>query len=166
MASDMFLMFEKSLKVAPLGETTDKENPGTKGWMEIDSFSFGGSQPVVITSGKTGAAVERVSLQDVSVTKALDNASPQLFQAAIIGAHFPKAHLVCRRAGETPVTYLTVDFTEVFVTSFGTSGAAGVPPSETLSFAYGKIELTYTPQKVAGLAGDKNPVSWDVTKNE
>ena len=57
--------------------------------------------------------------------------------------------------------------TNVIVSSVSTSGGGGGEPVETVTFNYGKIEWTYTPQKRAdGSAGAKQVAGWDLQTNK
>lgn len=56
------------------------------------------------TGGGQGAG--KVNVQDMSFTKYVDKASPDLLLNCCNGKHFDKAVLVVRRAGEQPLDYL------------------------------------------------------------
>ena len=49
-----------------------------------------------------------MNVQDLSITKFIDLASTDIFLATCNGKHIPEATLVVRKAGETPLEYLTI----------------------------------------------------------
>jgi type VI secretion system secreted protein Hcp len=160
MAMDMFLSLD-----GVTGEAT-RQNYG--GWIELDSFSFGASNPVSIGTGSTGAGAGKVSLSSFNVMKRTDSSSPILFQKCCSGQHFSKATVALNKAGGTAsVKFLQYDFTEMYTESIQWSGGAGGDdtPAEAISFAFASINVTYTPQKVDGTAGSAVVAGWDVKAN-
>lgn len=155
MAYDAFLKIE-----GVDGESTRDKHEGE---IEILSFSWGVSNPTTIGTG-SGAGAGRASLTSFNVMKKSDKASPKLFQHCAQGKHFPKATVVFRAAGgENSLEYLKYEFEEVFVESVQWSGSSGGDdrPTESLSLAFGKVEVTYTPQTAAGDPGAPVVASWD-----
>jgi type VI secretion system secreted protein Hcp len=63
-----------------------------------------------------------------------------------------------------PLDYLVYDFEEVYVTSINWSGAEGGDPvpHESISFAFGKVVVTYKIQGPDGTAQGDKVGSWDV----
>jgi type VI secretion system secreted protein Hcp len=165
MAYDAFMWFTGG-QPTPKGESTDKIY-SPKGAFEIYSFSWGASNPVTIGSATTGAGAGKVSISSFNVMKRMDKASPVLFLACCKGSHYDKADIVLRKAGGEAVEYLTYTFSEVFVESIQWSGSSGGDdtPTESLSFAFGKVEMKYTPQAAKGEKATAVPASWDLTKN-
>lgn len=165
MAYDAF-MWLKGGKPEAKGETTDKAYKDKKAF-EIYSFSFGASNPTTIGSAKGGAGSGKVSLSSFNIMKRMDAASPALFLNCCKGEHFTDAHIVLRKAGGDALEYLSYDFTEVFVESIQWSGSSGGDdvPTESVSFAFGKVDMKYTPQLGKGEKGTPIPASWDVRAN-
>ena len=165
MAYDAF-MWLKGGEPEAKGESTDKTF-ASKGAFEIYSFSWGASNPVTIGSATGGAGAGKVSISSFNVMKKTDSASPALFLNCCKGKHFTEAHVVLRKAGGEALEYLTYDFEEVFVESVQWSGSSGGDdvPTESVSFAFGKVDLKYTPQKGKGEKGTPIPATWDVRTN-
>jgi type VI protein secretion system component Hcp len=101
---------------------------------EILSFSWGATQGGTLTGARSGAG-GKVRFQDLTITRKVDSASPKLFQACASGQHFPKLRLVS--GGRTLV------FDDVVIANVRTNG--GNAPTETLTFDYGKVEITGQP---------------------
>jgi type VI secretion system secreted protein Hcp len=157
MAMDTFLFLD-----GVSGETT---RAGYSGWIELDSFSFGASNPVSIGTGSTGAGAGKVSLSSFNVMKRTDSSSPLLFQKCCTGQHYAKASVALNKAGgNSAVKYLVYDFKEMYCESIQWSGGAGGDdtPAEAISFAFASINVTYTPQLADGTAGSAVVAGWDV----
>src|SRR5262249_56590322 len=99
MAMDMFI------KIGELkGESRDKTH---KDEIDVLAWSWGISNSGSAQVGG-GAGAGKCNVQDLSFTKYLDKASPDLMLACCNGKHFPKATLTVRKAGENPLEYLLV----------------------------------------------------------
>jgi len=166
MAYDAFMWFTGG-EPTPKGETTDETYKG-KGAFEIYSFSWGASNPVTIGSAATGAGAGKVSLSSFNIMKKLDKSSPVLFHACCTGSHYATANVALRKAGGKAMEYLTYVFTEVFVESIQWSGSSGGDdmPTESVSFAFGKVDIKYFPQDEKGGQGTAVPASWDLRANK
>jgi type VI secretion system secreted protein Hcp len=97
MAVDMFLKLD-DVK----GESKDSKH---KEEMDVLAWSWGASQSGSTHLGSGGGA-GKVSVQDVSLTKYVDKASPNLLKFCCNGKHFKEAVLTVRKAGEKPVEYI------------------------------------------------------------
>jgi type VI secretion system secreted protein Hcp len=159
MAFDTFL----DIKDVP-GESTAK---GMEGKIEIFSFSFGASNPVTIGSTAGGGGGGKVAVSSFNIMKKTEKSSPKLFGACARGDHYDKAVVTLRKAGGTSgqVVFLTYEFEEVYVESIQWSGSSGGDdtPTESVSFAFGKVTITYTGQDKTGKGAQPIVASWDVT---
>lgn len=163
------MAFDAFLKIDGIpGESTDDKH---KDWVEILSYSFSADQPASATkSSAGGASTERVNLGDFSIVKALDKASPKLFEFCCTGKHIKEITLSLCRSGGDKVKYMEYKLEEVIVSSFRPGGSAkggDKLPVEEVTFDYGKIKTTYTQQKRAdGSGGGQVTGGWDATKNK
>ena len=83
--------FDMFLKIDGIdGESQDKTHPNE---IQIDSFSWGESNPTSIVPGGGGG---KAVAQDFHFAAALSKASPNLMLACAIGAHINQALLTCR----------------------------------------------------------------------
>jgi type VI secretion system secreted protein Hcp len=145
------------------GEATAK---GFEKKIEIFSFSWGASNPVTIGPGSSGAAGSRVSISSFNVMKKTDVASPKLFSACCLGTHIDKITVSMRKqtgAGGQEA-FLIYKFEEAFVESIQWSGSSGGDdtPTESVSFAFGKVTVEYKTQGKDGKLVAGTPVVWDV----
>ncbi len=152
------------LKLAGVeGEAKDEKHTNE---IEIMSFSFGvsnqGSGAIGVGSGASKARVN-----DLTVSKYVDKASPGLFQNCCIGKSFATATLTVRKAGgDSPVNYLVYDMDEVFITNVSTSGSdGGGIATETVSLNFAKMTVTYTEQNADGSAGAATPKWYSVKEH-
>ena len=157
MAVDMFLKLD-DVK----GEARDSKH---KDEMDVLAWSWGMSQSGTTHMGGGGGA-GKVNVQDLSLTKYVDKASPNLVMATCNGKHFKEALLTVRKAGETALEYLKVTMKEVMVTAVSTGGSGGedrLTENVTLNFAAFKVE--YTPQTAKGAGEAAIEAAWDIAEN-
>lgn len=159
--------FDAFLKIATVpGESTDDKH---KDWIETLSFSWGLSQAMGGAASATGAhAGQRVDIQDFSVVKQLDKASPKLFLACCAGEHIKDVTLEICKAGGTKQKYMTYKFSDVLVSSVrpgGSANGADAIPLEEVSFRFAKCQLEYIPIDKTGKPQGQVPAGWDLTKN-
>lgn len=138
---------------------------------EIDvlSWSWGLSQPGGMGVGG-GGGVSEVNVHDLSFTKYVDNASPNLFSACCKGTHYKEdtgAVLTMRKPGDNPLEYLKIEMGDVLISSVSVSGSGGGDyPMESVSLNFAKVKVTYVPQQEDGSGGAENPKGWDIKKHE
>src|SRR5271168_179991 len=138
MASDYYLLID--------GVNGESQAVGMTNYIELDSFSFGASNPADV--GGKGLSAGKASLSDFSFTCGLDAASYQILKDLYTGKHVTTVTFKGRKTGgdAKPYTYLEVDFKNCYITSHGTGGGAQGIPSQSVSFAYEEIEFQYYTQ--------------------
>ncbi len=158
MAVDMFFKID-----GIAGESRDDKH---KGEIDVLAWSWGMSQSGTTHMG-TGGGAGKVNVQDLSFTKYIDKATPNLMLFLSNGKHIKEATLTVRKAGETPLEYYVLKLTEVMVTSLTTGGSGGqdrLTENVTLNFA--KYELDYKPQKADGSGDAAVKVGWNIAENK
>ena len=115
--------------------------------MEINGFDMGVTQPGSAASG-TGLGTGKAKLDDFSFTIVYGKASPTLMMFCGTGKHIATATLVCRKAGGSQETYLTIVFKELIISSYKTNGPGGDEPNptDTVTFNYTNISIDYAQQ--------------------
>lgn len=156
MAMDAYLKIE-----GVEGEATAKD---FQNQIDLYSFSWGVSNPANAGMG-TGLGAGRATLSSFNLMKKTDKASPGLFQACCSGKHFEKATVSMRKAGGEQVVFLKYEFSTIFIESVQWSGSSGGDdvPTESLSFAFEKVDIEYFPQAAKGSTEGKVAASWDTT---
>ncbi|MFV9654099.1 Hcp family type VI secretion system effector [Pseudomonas yangonensis] len=159
MAVDIFI------KIGDIkGESQDKTH---KDEIEVLNWSWGMSQSGNMHTG-TGGGAGKVSIQDLSLTKYVDKATPNLMMHCSSGKHVPKVTLTVRKAGgDTQVEYLIINLEEVLISSLSTGGSGNddrLIENITLNFA--KVTVDYQPQKADGTKeGGPIKYGWNIRSN-
>ena len=123
------------------------DGPGF-GPFEVLAWSWGASNSGTTHTGG-GAGAGKANVQDLSLTKYLDENSPRLIKALVTGQHFAGATLTWIGAKGAPT--VTLDLDEVLITSVSTGGSsseARLTENVTLNFAkftfsYNSVTMSY-----------------------
>ena len=159
MAVDMFLSLE-----GVTGESRDKTH---KDKMEILSWSWGMTQSGTAHRGG-GMGGGKASVQDISVVKYVDKASPEIWKRCFSGKHFEKGQLIIRKAGDTPLEYMVYDLTHILITSASTGGSGGEDAlTENLSLNFRDVKFVYTEQdeSTGGAKSGKPEMTLKIAEN-
>jgi type VI secretion system secreted protein Hcp len=113
-AVDMFLKMS-----GVVGESRDDRHAGE---MDVLAWSWGASTGNARTAK---GLIPTACIQDLSVTKWIDSASPQLITNGVTGAVARDAILTVRKAGAHPVEYLVLRMQGVSVAAYQTGGSGG-----------------------------------------
>ncbi len=145
------------------GETTDEK---FKEHIEVLSWSWGESNSGSHGSGG-GGGTGKVNMQDFHFVMQFGKHSPKLIMACAKGDHIPKALLTCRKAGGKQEEYLTIEFSDLMISSYQTGSSAGSPrPTDQCSFNYTKVEMNYNEQKPDGSVGGNFEAGYDLALNK
>ncbi|HEV7137955.1 MAG TPA: type VI secretion system tube protein Hcp [Steroidobacteraceae bacterium] len=159
MAVDMFLELD-SVK----GETADKAFK-SKNAMDILAWSWGLSNSGTFHAG-TGGGAGKASFQDISITKYIDLASPNLMLFCANGKHITKGVITVRKAGENPLEYLKITMQNILVSSYSTGGSGGEDRlTENVSLNFGSVKVEYAQQAEKGGKAGSNDFGWDIAQN-
>jgi len=146
------------------GESQDDKH---KEEIDVLAWSWGMSQSGTTHMG-SGSGAGKVAVQDISFTKQVDKSTPVLMQACSSGKHYGEAKLVVRKAGESPLEYVTITMTDVIITSISGGGSGGDDTlTENVTLNFGAVNYDYQAQKKDG-AKDGGPVKfgWDIAANK
>jgi type VI secretion system secreted protein Hcp len=157
MAVDIFLKLD--------GVTGEAQDQSHKDEMDILAWSWGMSQSGTTHMGSGGGA-GKVNVQDLSVTKYVDNATPTLMKFCCKGKHIDTGKLTVRKAGDEPLEYIVIEFQELLISSISTGGSGGEDRlTENLSLNFREFHLTYKQQTKEGGDGGSPDVKWDIALN-
>jgi type VI secretion system secreted protein Hcp len=160
MALDMFINMGANI----VGESADSVQ-GKAGDIDVLAWGWGMSQSGTTHMGSGGGA-GKANFQDLSFTKYIDSASNALMIALAKGTHIPTVKLLARKAGEGQIPYITMEMSEVLVTSVSTGGSGGedrLTENVTLNFA--KVKYTYNAQTKAGAKAADKIFAWNIAEN-
>jgi type VI secretion system secreted protein Hcp len=120
---------------------TGEGTAGT-GSIEINSFQWGVSRGS--TTAATGASAGKAHLNDLTVTREIDAASPTFFSDCYSGKHFTEVDLFIQSAGEgIGGDSLTIKLIHAVVTSVTWNGGAGDTPVENVTFGFQADQIIY-----------------------
>jgi type VI secretion system secreted protein Hcp len=158
MAVDMFLKLD-----GINGESGDSKH---KNEIDLLAWSWGQANSGTFHQGSGGGA-GKASFHDLSVTKFVDKASPDLYSACASGKHIASGTLVVRKAGgENPVEYMTITLDQILVSSVSTGGTQGEERlTENISLNFAKIKVEYKTQDSGGKSGAGGTFSWNIAAN-
>lgn len=157
MAVDMFLKLD-----GVKGEAADSKH---KGEIEVLSWSFGMSNAGSAHHGG-GGGTGKVNIHDLSFTKHVDAASPNLMLFCCNGKHIDNAVLTVRKAGENPLEYLKIKMEQVFVSSVSTAGHGSEQLTENVTLNFSKFHTEYTPQGAKGSGEAAQQMGWDISAHK
>jgi type VI secretion system secreted protein Hcp len=161
MAVEMYLQID--------GITGESQKSGVQGWIEVTSFSFGGSNPSGVLHGM-GSGTGKWTPESFNIVKSVDAATPGLFALNASGGHQANAKFIARLStgGSTTQTFFEYDMTEVYVDSITWTGseASSGKPQENVSMSAKTHQITYTIQNADGSMGSPVIKGWDVSKNQ
>jgi len=159
MAVDMFLELE-----GVKGETIDKAYK-SKNAMDILAWSWGVSNTGSFHQGSGGGA-GKASFQDISITKFIDLASPNLMLSCANGKHLAKGTITVRKAGENPLEYLKITMEKILVSAYTTGGSGGEDRlTENVSLNFAKVKVEYNQQGEKGGKGGSSDFTWNISEN-
>jgi type VI secretion system secreted protein Hcp len=127
------------------GET---QTASLEGYIELDSYSFGASNPADIGSGGLSGGV--ISLSDFTFSCNTDKSSGDMLKQLFSGKPVDTATFKLFEAtGGDNIgdPYVTVTFTNCLLTSQSFGGGSQGKPSQSISFAYEQIVYAYSAQK-------------------
>lgn len=158
MAVDMFLDIKGEIK----GESQDSKHKGT---IDVLAWSWGMSNSGSFHTGGGGGS-GKANFQDISITKWVDISSPNLMLFCANGDHFDSAKLIVRKAGKTPLEYITITMKKVLITSVSTGGSGGEDKlTENVSLNFAEVKVEYKEQKPDGSGGPAVEFAYDIAAN-
>jgi type VI secretion system secreted protein Hcp len=155
---------EMFLKLAGIeGESTDAKH---KGEIDVLAWSWGLSNEASAgPGGGTGGGAGRAKIENISINKSVDLASPLLLSFGAKGQHIKEGTLTTRRSGTAGNEFLLLKMTNVVVTSVHVAADQTVP-SENVTLSFGKIEFVYRATKPTGAPGAEKIFTWDVAQGK
>ena len=144
------------------GESLDDKH---KDQIEILSWSWGVSNSGSIAVG-TGAGAGKANFSDLSFTHKLDKASPVLMARCAAGTHLKEATITHRKAGKGQQEFLIIKLSDVLITAVSDGDSDGDSPVESVSLAFGKVDLEYRPQKADGSVDAGIHFKYDIRANK
>ncbi|QYE35377.1 MULTISPECIES: Hcp family type VI secretion system effector [Sphingosinicellaceae] len=117
-----------------------------KGWIEIDSYSWGFSVAVQTTAGAAGNRMSsgKVTPGDVHLVKRQDDTTTQFMLQSLEGKNTPEAQLAVtiQASDGAEAKYIEYVMKNVICTSFTTSGqSSGGEPMENIALNFSQVNF-------------------------
>ncbi|ENZ9095861.1 MULTISPECIES: Hcp family type VI secretion system effector [Enterobacteriaceae] len=158
MAIDMYMKVD--------GVTGESKDSNHTGWIDIDSFSWGASQPGNMYVGG-GGGVGKVNFNDLHVNALIDKSVTALLKNCASGKHLAKVELSVCKAGGTQVEYAKITLEDVLVTSVQYTGAkSGDTIGVSYAFQASKVKQQYWEQSTSGGKGAESSGGWNIKENK
>jgi len=145
-ATDIFLELN--------GIPGESEDDRFKGTIDVLSWSWG-----LHEGDKSGACIE-----DLSLRKWHDISTPKLAEAMSNDTVIPEGTLYVRKSGDKPVTYITLELSNIRVKSLSMGGeGSDYRFTDNVSFTFDEVVGTYVPQDATG--APRAPVPYFIPNN-
>lgn len=160
MAVDMFLFIDSP---AIKGEAQSGTKAHAKDCIDVLAWSWGMSNSGTTHMGG-GSGAGKANFQDLSVTAWYEKSTHELMKSCTKGTHHETITLVCRKAGDTPLEYITYTLTDCIITSVSTGGSGGEDRlTVNFSINFGAFEVKYQGQnKKGGAEGASIDFKYDI----
>lgn len=136
------------------GSSNAKSHPD---WIEIESFQIAVAPPV-LEKGNTYRT-------QCSAQVAMMAGATELPAVQLVGSSLTGPVTVEKSNPQTGQVYLRYLLEDVTIVSYATGGAGSdALPTESISLNFGRIEITYTPQKKDGTSDAPVKSTWDCDK--
>jgi type VI secretion system secreted protein Hcp len=167
MPGNLFINFGKDV---PDGESMQKDHPGTKGWIEINDWSFDITSDSTAGKGQ-GSSGGKATTEGLTISHYFDISSPTILAKIVSGTHFPiiTIHMLKQTGedGKPPQTYYEVKVSEAFVSKVGTKGSGDDGTmNQDVTFTFKQLAVAYKPQANDGKLGTAIPFDWSVKGNK
>lgn len=140
---------------------------GFEDYIQVLAWSWGMTQTGTTHMGK-GAGGGKANVSDLTITHAVDAATPRIMTACCSGEHFEDGgELILRKAGKDALNYLVYTFKPLIITSVSVGGAQSEEQLfENFTLNFGRFEVSYQPQSATGAAeGGTKDGGWDIVSN-
>lgn len=109
--------------------------------IDVESYSWGANADASVTSGLLRGSSAKFG--DLQITKKIDTASPNLGAGLAKGTQYPSVTLTLYKTSEPDpqIDYLTYKMSDVLITSIQHGGSGNDLPTESISLAYGQLEV-------------------------
>ncbi len=150
------------------GVTGESEDAQHKGWTDIQSFSWGASQPGAMASGSGGNA-GRASFNDLVAVAYMDKGTAAILKNCVTGKHLPSVEISACKTGGKQIEFMRITLEEVLVTSAQVTGVDPSDAADRLLMNYGfqaaRVKKQYWQQTDTGGKGAEVSAGWNIKEN-
>lgn len=135
--------------------------------IELLSYSHGVAMQITGDTTNTVRTSGKPNVQDFTVAKYLDKASPMLNQKCCEGVSLGQVKITVGRNVSGVVAPLIVyTLEDAIVSSVSIGGGGSDKPTETVTLNFTKIKWDYKEQKENATLGGAVPGVWDISMNQ
>ena len=157
MSQDIFLKLT--------GITGESQDASHRDEIEVLDWEWEITQQSTMHAGSGGGA-GKATVSDLTFDHYVDRASPNLLKYCLTGKHIDTATLVVRKAGGSPLEYLTITMGDVIVTKVAPALTVTMSRArEAVSLAFARVKQEYVIQNQQGGSGGTVSASYDIQKN-
>lgn len=148
------------------GESQLKSHEGSKGWLEIQEFSWDIESETSFLKG-AGASVGKAQPGSLSFSHHFDLASPVIMTKIVQGTFFKEVYLLSlKQTGNAEgEVFFGIHMKDVFITKVSTKGSEDGSVSQDVECVFKTCALGYKPQsETGGKLGTQAHFTWDIGK--
>ena len=164
MPGNSFILF--GVADVPVGESPQAVRPGTKGWIEINDWSWDIEAEHSNLKG-TGAAVGKPTPGTLNFTHSFDTSSPAIMAKIVMGRSFKKVFvdMLKQTGGDKAEQFFQIVMTDVFISKVSTKGGEDGSVTQDVDMVFKEVSVGYKAQQNDG-ALEKQPMefNWSITK--
>lgn len=135
---------------------------GHEQWIDLDSVNWGATRGITAATGTNqNREATSVSINEFTITKVIDDASPYLLKESCIGTG-KQVTIALTKTGDKLETYLEYVLKDVMISGYHVN-TDGERPVETITMSFTKIEQSYTPFDDANKAQASVKNSYDLS---
>lgn len=158
MSADIFLKIE--------GITGESQDANHQGWTNVDSFTWGATQPGNMATGGGGGA-GKVQYRDLVIQAKIDKGTPAVMRYLSNGKHISKVEISVCKAGGKQIEYCRITLEDVLITNVLFSGVSrqdliGI----TYQFQAARVKNQYWEQSASGGKGAESQSGWNIKENK
>lgn len=140
---------------------------GYEKWIELDSLNFGVQRNINTKPGNvTDREATKPTVNELTVNKAMDKTSPNLFVEACVGKAKSKVEIHVCQTSDRISPYMQYTLSNVLISNYQVSAvnkADNAAPMETANLNFDKIEMKYTPYDEKHNALSPIPAAYDLS---
>lgn len=149
------------------GINGDVTATGYENWIRLESINFGVGRDIrsVEPGDQTNREESVPNFSEISITKLMDQASPNLFTLACIGPAQTSVLIYLSRGGTGGAfqNYMQYTLSDVLISSYSVSTDRDSDPLENLTLSFDKLQMVYIPFNNDGAAQSQIPAGYDLT---
>ncbi len=135
---------------------------GHEQWIDLDSVSWGATRGITAATGTNqNREATSVSINEFTVTKLVDDASPYILKEACIGTG-KLVTIALTKTGDKLEKYLEYTLRDVMISGYHVN-TDGERPVEVITMSFTKLEQSYTPFDDANKAKASVKNSYDLS---